>query len=90
MPIHVLRWRRSEWRRYPWPETHMRPALIVVRYPRGNDELEMTLIERNQKVQTLAAQAPAKGLAHRIRFRRPHWRSQYSHTHPRYLFVKFW
>ena len=63
----------------------MRPAVIVVRNPRGNDELEMTLIERNQKIQTLAAQAPAKALAHRIRFRRPHRRSQDSHTHSAYL-----
>jgi hypothetical protein len=62
---------------------------MVMRDPRCQNELEMSLMERNQEIQALATQTPAKTFAQRIRFRRPHWRSQYAHTHACYLFVQF-
>ena len=82
MPIRALWWGRTQWRRYRWSKM---PAVIVMRYLRSQNELEMAFMERNQKIQPLATQAPAIAFAHRIRFRR----SQYAYTHAGYLLVQF-
>ena len=65
----------------------MRSAVIEMSYPRLQNELEMTLVEWNEEVQTFAAQCPAETFAYRIRFRRPDWCSQHVHAHSRDLFV---
>ena len=63
--------------------------MIVMRYPRSENELEMAFMERNQEIQALATQALAQAFAHRIRFRRSHRCPYYSHTRAGYLLVQF-
>jgi hypothetical protein len=41
----------------------VRPGVVEMRNPGLQDQLEMTLVERNQKVEAFAAQRPAEAFA---------------------------
>ncbi len=45
------------------PKTHVRPGVVIMRDPRLQHGLEMTLIERNEEVQAFATQRPAETFA---------------------------
>jgi len=88
MAVRGLLRGRTYRRRYSRPKTHVRPRVIEMRNPSFQHHLEVTLIERNQKVQAFAAQCAAEALAHRIRLWRPYGCSQHPHSHGCYLFVQ--
>src|SRR6516162_2271039 len=50
----------------------MRAARVVVDSPRLDHHLQMALVERDQKVQTLAAKTSTEPFAYGVRQRRPH------------------
>jgi hypothetical protein len=54
MAVPVRRGMRG-WHRYPRAQTHVRSAVIEMRDPRFQSELQVALVQRNQKVQAFAA-----------------------------------
>jgi hypothetical protein len=71
------------------PKTHVRPALVEMDYPWFENELQMALIQRNKEIQALPPQRPADSFTYGVCLWRPHWRSQYSHTHGGHSLVQF-
>src|SRR5215467_9984689 len=58
----------------------MRPSAVVVPGPLSNNHLQMAFVEGNQEVETLPTQTAAQSLAHRVRLRGPHWRTENPYT----------
>src|SRR5215831_11724549 len=58
----------------------MWPPAVIVHGPIPNNHLEMAFVEWNQEVETFATKAAAESLAHRVRLRGPHWRTQNPYT----------
>lgn len=57
----------------------MWPPAIIVRGSIANSHLQMAFVEWDQKVETFATETAAQSLAHRVRFRGAHRRSQNPH-----------
>ena len=58
----------------------MRPPAVIVHGPIPNRHVQMALVEWNQEVETFATKAAAESLAHRVRLRGPHRRTQNPYT----------
>jgi hypothetical protein len=65
-------------RRDPWPQAHVRSALVVMAYPLSQHRSQMTFTERNQEVQTLAPDRSHQPFAVGVGLWRPNRRPQHS------------
>jgi hypothetical protein len=78
-----------------WPEAGMRPTAMVVGHPLPQDPSQMSLMERDDPVQTFPAHGPDQPFTEGVGLRRPHRRLQHPRPHrldgavnrrsPRYL-----
>src|SRR5215831_5661170 len=58
----------------------MWPPAVIVHGPIPNRHLKMAFVDWNQEVETFAKKAAAESLAHRVRLRGPHRRTQNPYT----------
>src|SRR5262245_50285977 len=67
--------------RKPGPQAAMWPTAVVMRHPSAHDLAQMRFGERNEEVQTLAANGTHEALAKGVRLRRLNRRSEDRQTH---------
>src|SRR5262249_50539141 len=69
--------------RYPWPETGLRAAPIVVGHPLGQHMAYMALVRSKQKLETLTADRADQPFTEGIGLRRTHRRLEHRKAHRR-------
>lgn len=87
MAFRIYRRCRRQRRRDTWPKTHANPALVVMHNPSVQDLLQTRLANRNEEVQTLAANGAHEPFAHGIRPWCPHCSAQYLHSQSGHLLI---